>query len=290
MRFIASICAVSVFTLGASAINLDGQLDGAYGGALALQQNPTQFGDNQNPDIGLSGGSELNGGYASIANGNLYIMLTGNLESNFNKLELFIDSNATGQNQLRNDNLDLDFNGLNRQAGLKFDDGFNANWWLTLTGGNDPYESFFNATRILTNGGSPSGVDGFQGGGVGNLINGSNGMNVAIDNSNVGGVDGANVNDPSTVTTGIEFEIPLTLLGITDPLGDIKIAAYINGGGHDFASNQFLGSLPAGTGNLGEPSNIDLSAIDGQQYFSLQAPEPTSLLLLGLGALIARRR
>lgn len=277
----------------AGPFSMDGQLDAAYGPALAIQDTPTGFGDNNNPDIGQANGSELDGAYGVIDGGNLRILLTGNLESNFNKLDIFIDSVAGGQNQLRGDNADVDFNGLNRMGddgsgnGLRFDNGFDADYYITFTGGNDPLETFANYAVLATAGGGPGMFIGGPGGaGAGSVLMGSNGINIAIDNSNTGGVTGADAFGAAAVTTGIELMIPLSEIGM--PAGEVRVAAFINGGGHDFLSNQVLGGV-GGAGNLGEPRNVDFSQINGNQYFTV-VPEPASLALLGLGGLALLRR
>ncbi|MBY0312863.1 MAG: hypothetical protein K2W85_12400 [Phycisphaerales bacterium] len=78
-----------------------------------------------------------------------------------------------------------------------------------------------------------------------------NGVRIAINNSNAAGVDGSN-GGPSSgagVTTGVEIAIPLLQLG--NPTGPIRVTAFNSGGGYDYLSNQVVGGLPAGTGNLG---------------------------------------
>jgi hypothetical protein len=114
------------------------------------------------PDV--SNGSEIDGLYGVVQNGRLYLLLTGNLENNFNKIDLFFDVNATdGQNQLRSDNCDVEFNGLNRMGnggngtvgagpGLKFDAGFFADYWLSFTNGGYPVDNFANAAVLRANG------------------------------------------------------------------------------------------------------------------------------------------
>jgi hypothetical protein len=87
-----------------------------------------------------------------------------------------------------------------------------------------------------------------------------------------------------TATTGIEISIPLAALGLATP--NFKVCAFINGGSADFLSNQFLGSLASGQGNLGNDGAGNY--IDGNQYFIV--PAPSSLALLGLGGLVAGRR
>ncbi len=73
---------------------MDGSLNGDnYGSALSIQNTNTQFGDGQIGDtVEGGGGSEIDGFYAQIQNGRLYMMVTGNLETNFNKLEFFFDT------------------------------------------------------------------------------------------------------------------------------------------------------------------------------------------------------
>jgi hypothetical protein len=77
----------------------------------------------------------------------------------------------------------------------------------------------------------------------------------------------------------MEIKIPLVLTG-WDGSSDVKVCAFINGQGHDYASNQVLGCLPVGNGNLGGDGlggyvggfpaalRVDFGAIEGNQYFS----------------------
>ncbi len=83
-----------------------------YGMPLSIQDTATHFGDNNNPDprysdtaFGFAGGSEIDQVFGRIAGDRLYVLITGNLESNFNKLEVFIDSEAGGVNVLDGANL-----------------------------------------------------------------------------------------------------------------------------------------------------------------------------------------
>lgn len=294
MRKLLGVTAIAALALPAVAgsFTLDGVRDGAYGAALVLQNSPTGFGDSNLGQQDFANGSELDAAYGIISGGSLRLFLAGNLESNFNKLEVFIDSVAGGQNRLRGDNPDVDFNGLNRMGddgsgnGLTFDAAFAPDYYLTATGGDSGgYQLFGNFAELLTNGGGSGGFIG--GSGPGNrVLLGNNGINIAIDNSNTGGVDGANVNDPSLVMTGIEIEIPLSLIG--NNANSILVSVMVNGGGHDFLSNQVLGGVAGG--NLGEPRSVNFDNILGDQYFKV-TPEPTSLALLALGGLgLLRRR
>ncbi len=141
-------------------------------------------------------------------------------------------------------------------------------------------------------------------------------LQMAFDNSNVDGVNGDGglapfytggidplLEFPAAVTTGIEFSIPLSQIG--NPTGtSIKITAFINGGSHDFLANQVSG-VGVLQENIGPPGFADFSdslSFPGDQFVSIAAPavaggtaavpEPTSLALVCLGALVCgcRRR
>ncbi|MFN3167394.1 MAG: PEP-CTERM sorting domain-containing protein [Phycisphaeraceae bacterium] len=280
------------------AATLDGSIAGdGYGAAAAVQTVQTQFGDNA---------SELNAAYARIDGGVLYLALTGNLESNFNKLNVFIDSTAGGQNVLTADannggtNPEND-NWANKHNGMTFDAGFEADYVITMrNGGGSTFDIDF-----ATVGG---GLGAFEAAGnvFGGSLTGSNaaalpgaGIGVAFDNSNaagiVGGTGAADASAAQAVQTGIELAIPLSAIG--NPAGPFKVSAMVNGSNHDFLSNQVLGGLPAGTGNLGGDGSgnftgtlggVDFNQFAGDQHFTV--PEPTSLALLGLGGLLVARR
>jgi hypothetical protein len=93
------------------------------------------------------------------------------------------------------------------------------------------------------------------------------GIQAAIDNSNILGVDGdpAGTSTGAGVATGIELRIPISVLG-WDGVSPIKVCAFINGGGHDYLSNQVLGSIGGGC-NLAEPRAVNFESIPGSQYF-----------------------
>lgn len=304
MRCFTSTVLVCALTSVANGLPiLDGVRDASYGPAKSVQTVETGFGD-ANP----TGGSELDAAYASIEGGMLYLMLTGNLENNFNKLNIFIDSQAGGQNVLQNDgnfggNNPENDNWASKYAGFTFDAGFEADYLLTLRNGNSGGDRFDIDFAVIGGGlgAYQLGADLFGGSLTGANANAlPNGIGVAFNNSNVGGVvGGSGAADPAAaqaVTTGIELGIPLAAIG--NPAGAFKISAMINGSNHDFLSNQFLGGLPAGQVNLGGDGNggfngtvgkLNLNNFAGDQFFIV--PEPGSLILLGgLAALVRRRR
>jgi hypothetical protein len=297
-----SVCAgmsLAAATSSASAgINVDGTIDGQYGAALAVQTVNTQFGDNEN---------ELNAGYAHISGGMLYIMITGNLNDNFNSLELFIDSKAGGQavyNSAGNGNTAT----LN---GLVFDNGFTADYHIFAQRGVDMANAQFNLDFADLAALSASSYFDVMGGtqGAGNTGTGvnSNPILVGYNNNNLagvlGGTDAANQAAALAVTTGFELAIDLSDLGWGG--GPINIMVGVNNLDHNFWSNQFLSGLPAdmmngipmGTGNLGGDGNgtftgtgaVNFANIAGNQYFTV-VPTPATFAVLGLLGFASRRR
>jgi len=295
IRMLAAIAAPIALTVAASAQEavIDGVVDAAYGDAVLVQDTQTQFGDSNLGTIDFANGSELDGAFAYIANDTLFVVFAGNLESNYNKLDVFIDAiPGEGQNPILGNNNDIDFGALNRmgrfedpdtgevQPGLTFDDGFEPDFWITFTGGpgaedkkgNTPYDTYVNYAELLTGGGD-FGFAGYAGpggaGAAGALIT-DNFIQAAIDNSNVAGVTGGDQLEPdggAGVTTGIEIAIPLGVLNHTAG-NAIRICAFVNGGGHDFVSNQVVGPLGGGA-NLGEPRFVNFNDLPGEQFFTV---------------------
>lgn len=306
----------------AAAQVVDGTVDGAYGSAITVQTVETQFGDASPP--GNLGGSELDAGYATISGGRLYLMLSGNHEPNFNKLDIFIDSHAGGENTLSSTPSYDFFNGSNwisqNMGGLTFDAGFGADYHLFSRwgSGSGAYEVDF----INRNGGGSASVPGASQAGAnavglvstGSIPAGDLGPNAsgsslsqpllfAINNNNaagvIGGTNAADQTAAAAVTTGMEFSIALADLGNPGNGDVIKICAAINNGDHNYLSNQILGGLAAPQGNLGGDGNggftgslggVNFENLAGLQYFTITVPEPASLALLVLGALAAVRR
>jgi len=273
---------------------MDGTLDGMFGPLAAIQNNSTGFGDDQSGHAAYADGSELDGAAIAIDQGNLIIHLGGNLQSNYNKLELFIDARDGGQNKILGINPDVGFGALQRMGddgsgnGLTFDEGFEADYYVSVGCGDDNGNGiiyYVDCAELRTNG---DGVGGYAGSGTTHVdakgvvtitpSTGDQGISVAINNSNVGGViggDGEDCGAPDDVAveTGIEISIPLFLMdwdfdGL--PFDDVRICAFINGSGHDWVSNQVLGGL-GGSANLAEPRDVNFAMIDGDQFVVMGA-------------------
>ncbi|MFM1821744.1 MAG: hypothetical protein RI967_10 [Planctomycetota bacterium] len=279
-RTILSAAVLGIAAGAHAQVTLDGVADKSYGPAIVVQDTQTQFGDASDGLVDRANGSELDGAYARIENDTLYLLLAGNLESNFNKLEVFIDAVEGGQNQLRGDNPDVDFNGVNRMGddlstkkvveGLTFDADFAADLWVGLTCGGEPFAGYMNYAELLTDGMGFGSYLGSGGAGEAGAVLFKSGFGFGLDNSNTAGVvGGAEIGDGSGVFTGVELAIPLSAIpGYMG--GDLKVCAFINGGGHDFVSNQVLGGLGGGA-NLGEPRFVNFDFVPGSQYFVVAA-------------------
>jgi hypothetical protein len=327
MKTLFFVVVLLIFNLPALAIPVvDGSRDAEYGAAVSVQTTQTQFGDANPP--GSLGGSELDAAYARVAGGRLYLLLTGNHEPNLNKLEIFIDSKAGGENTLSNAPGYDFFNGSvwlsQNLGGLKFDAGFEPDYHLFSRwgSGTGPYnvdfidrQSGVNTSVPGSSGASPSAaglvaVGSVLAGNVGPNASGSaltQNLDFAINDNNNAGVTGgngaANVADAAAVLTGMEFSIALADLGNPAPGSIIRIAAMINNGDHNYLSNQVLGPLAPPQGNLGGDgsgnftgtlSGVNFNQFTGSQYFEIQipVPEPSTLMLTGmmLFAVAARKK
>ncbi len=319
----------------------------------------TVGGDFRAPSPDYAYGNEIDGVFSKIEGGKLYVLVTGNNSTTFSKLNLFFDCQAGGQNRLRGNsalaqnyigNPDCDFNGLNRMGadqlgtnelnetiplnGLKFDTGFDADYWIEFTNGpastvRTPVEVYSNACVLRTSGmlqdfngraqdysaydggrkyagNFPMDFDGvlYDGYATGTVIRANYAprtagtqaaagltplpflITMANDNSNVAGVTIADASGAAAVTTGVEFSITLTELidGGWDGTSPIRMAGFISNddAAHvddrfAFVANQVIGGLPLNggqAGDLGDPRNIDFSAIAGDQWVTLTTVAP----------------
>ncbi|HCM73014.1 MAG TPA: PEP-CTERM sorting domain-containing protein [Fimbriimonadaceae bacterium] len=283
-----TLLALGAIAANAAAVVVDGTAEAAYGSALFTQQNTTQFGNNTDNSFNTANGSEIDQAFGLNDGTNFAFTVAGNLESNFNKFVVFIDSKAGGFNTITNTNASGDdFGWLNgNAAGLTFDTGFDADYaiWIRHDGTN----SFMTFAELGAGGDLETG--GFA---TGSLFTGAL-TSMRLNNSNVGGVvgggGGQSVPDGSGVVTGWEFQMALSTIGATAG-SDIKVAGFVNSGGN-FMSNQVIGGLPLGTGNLATTGNVNFNQFAGEQYVTVQGvPEPASMIALGAGLLaLARRR
>jgi len=285
--FFPAASLVAGFTL-ADAAGVDGTLDPAYGPALTIQSTQTTLKGGPNPQIDFCTGRELDGGYAYIADGMLHLFLAGNMPfwwtlegtTEWQPVDIFIDSKPGGQNQLSSNNPTIDsyYYDLKTMSGLTFDPGFEADYWLCLGSNNFGYPRLYAYYAELPSSGGGSGA--FLGntmcGGPGTLSGGTNpfGLEVTVDDSNKLGVGaGCGTASGADVVTGVEWSIPLAAIG--NPEGCIKVCAFLSRADHAIVFNQVLGPLPPGTCDLGTTSAVNFGAIAGDQFFSIcGAPVP----------------
>lgn len=267
----------------ASAVTVDGRLEPDYGPALSTQTTQTNNGDSPFAQVTTAAGSELDQAYGFISGGVLYLFLSGNLMyepgaellGHWLPTDIFIDSTPGGQNRLRSDNPTIEFSyDLNQMAGLTFDAGFEADYWLSCgTTYFFPLLRAYYAT-LPAGGGAAGYYLGYApAGGQGTLSGGTNpdGIEATVDDSNRGGVTaGCAAAAGAGVTTGIEWAIPLSAIG--NPAGCIKVSAFVSGQVHSTIANQVLGPVPPGTCNLGASSTVNFASIAGDQFFTVCPP------------------
>lgn len=293
--FSAAAAALILSATPVGAITVDGTLDGAYGSPITVQTIDTGFGDSSysaGPNSPDANGSELDAGYGLISGGNLYVFIAGNFENNGNKVDVFLADGRAGQSTLS-----LPATGsMANMNGSKFSPSFSATYALTI--GDYQGTAYVEEYDLVANTGGY--VGSFSLGPNGGIGSGSPGGSIVYgwNNSNTGGVGGsagnpANQAAAAAVTTGLEIQIPLSLLG--NPSGSIKVLADQNGGNNDYMSNQLLPGLPAGTQNLGGGGpyagaqgqfgyqGFDFSNLDGE-YFTI-VPEPSTIALVCVGLL-----
>ena len=123
-------------------------------GVIGTQSQSTPV----SPDANWAYGSELNNVrvYMDEMNNRLYVFIAGNLENNYNKLNLFFDAAPGGQNVLRDDNVDISFNNLNAMSNITFDTGFEPDYWMDINngvdGGSGDLINFTDAATLRTDG------------------------------------------------------------------------------------------------------------------------------------------
>ncbi|MEN0111035.1 MAG: hypothetical protein AAF805_09950 [Planctomycetota bacterium] len=146
-RFCALVvtCAASAATHAAPTV--DGSLAGDaafYGPALSVQNTNTQFGDATNGDPYIAqGGSEIDQVFAATVGDRLHVLVTGNFENNYNKLNVFLDTEAGGMNTINAANAPANVDpfccegpgAVERHNGLTFDAGFAADHYLIFSNG-----------------------------------------------------------------------------------------------------------------------------------------------------------
>lgn len=260
-------CLLASATTFASAqeIILDGQRDAAYT-LGALQMNPTAWGANN-----VLANLYYHRGAAALS-----LFVGGRPDGN--PFLIFVDTKPGGQNVLNNAQTGGDAYMLNNLNGFRFDAGFEADYMLRVWGdlSGNAYVNVFD----------------LQGGD--NLYWGNANPNPVVLGPAGFARDWQSVPagyDPASITTGFEVSLAYPLVGLTGPTDSWKVSALLANSGSDYLSNQQLGSLPAGTPDIGGSSsgNWDQTLFAGDQYVLVPEPATGALLVTGLGLLLASR-
>ncbi|MCK4340332.1 MAG: hypothetical protein KAY37_01240 [Phycisphaerae bacterium] len=223
---------------------------------LIVQDGQTGYGDSNIGRPNFAAGSELDSAYGVVYGDTLYLTFAGNFETSGNRLHVFFDTRAYGQQQLDANNPDkgvlLRLGPGAEGPGLKFKSGFEADFWLSVNGVGDPVMVYADFAELYDDVNAPTpegwyvGAGEFVCGGEITLTGGDPdppAIQVALDNRNVAGVSGGfDADYGAGVTTGFELAIPLSALD--SPAGaEISIVAFIGSSDGSSVSNQVLGGL-----------------------------------------------
>lgn len=225
---------------------------------VATQNNATGLGDNI---------SELDQLYVRPDATGLRIGITGDLAANSTGLVLFLDTVSGGQNPLTTAGYP-DPSSVSAMNGLRFDAGFQPDHLLYINAyGPTVYVDQFtlptsgSTTKTYRGNGTVNSGSGVLAGGTN-----PNGMQVAMNNTNVLGVTDADADaaGAAAAVNGFDLFIPYADIGVTySPSTTIGLVAFVvrsNGQ----VSNQWLPGLGGGYPNLGTAPNM--TSIPGRQY------------------------
>jgi hypothetical protein len=255
----------------------------------------------------LTGGSELDQMFVTNDSNNLYVGITGNLERNGNGLILFVEAGHAGgqggndrlsytgggrvQGMSSNNGvvgangsflpLTKGPNGVINIGGSGDDailDGYDYAFEMNGSGTPAPGRFYVDRRDLLTNTSTFYGQNDVNSNGsfTTNGVVGTIDFQFAYNYFNSVGVVGGEGDaltqaqvaaDAATATTGVEFQIPLSAIGLTvgDLPRNIEVWAVITNGGGEWISNQALPSLrdPTGTTTPADSySNLDLGPHD----------------------------
>ncbi|MEM7629300.1 MAG: TIM-barrel domain-containing protein [Planctomycetota bacterium] len=231
--------------------------------ADALQTQPTTMGDNQN---------ELNRLLATVENGVLRVGITGNLSENA-AFTLLLDAAPDGAETISTAGAPNRPDPVRLLDGATMDPGFTPESLLHAVVNDDRLEvSLYqglgtaSATR-LDLGSTPINA------GRGSLVSPVQWSGAAVlagyTDTNTAGVTASDAADAATPTTGLEFELPLSVIGAGGTCGEIRLFALLS---LDFGwvGNQLLPASDAPIGLLGTAP--DLTLVAGEQFAQVGSP------------------
>jgi len=235
-------------------ITVDGTKDADYGNPLSVQAVTSNWGGNNT----LASLSAVQQGSA------LYVFLAGRPQGN--AFILFIDSKPGGIPFVPNnliasggDEYCINNLGTSSSAGMTFESGFQPDYAIRIYGDGGGGTGAWANLYVLTAGSA----------------------RVYLGNSGSEDAMGApviklrtswqNVTDVTTADQGSEIQLNMAQLGVPSGTGQtVRMMAILINGGSNYASNQVLGSLPVGSGDLGGGINAtDFNSVADTQTVSL---------------------
>ncbi len=256
---------------------VDGSVDGGVGGTsytrVFLQQNYTGFGNETDGTVDGSGpnggGSEIDAVFMAKDATHLYIVLAGNLETNGNAMDVYIDTGAGGLGTLAGVSGAGGFI-PGGQSGQVFDTGFTANYVLSVDtfdddadGGtiNVPRVHFGNLSGSVLLAGN---IAGYGAGSAGLLVNGDGSapaISLGFDNSNVDGVEG-NPAQPTPVAPDMDWAYGSELNNVRSYIDTANNRLYVFIAGNmenNYNKFQLFFDAQPGGQNVLLNTNVDIS-------------------------------
>jgi hypothetical protein len=236
-------------------ITVDGTKEAAYGTAVSVQSITTGWGS----DNVLASVSAVQ------QQGSLYVFLGGRARGN--AFILFIDSKPGGVALIPNNLISgggeewcINNFGSSASAGMTFESGFEPDYAVRIFGDGAGGTGAWSAVYPLTAGASRSYIGdsgssgGASGGAVTLLKSVWTSVSVSYDSFN----------------QGSEIQFSLAGLGVPSGTGQpIKMMAMLVNGDSNNGSNQVLGSLPDGSGNMGNMNALNFNTVSGTQTISM---------------------
>ncbi|MEY3480689.1 MAG: hypothetical protein RIQ71_1464 [Verrucomicrobiota bacterium] len=242
--------------LANAAVAVDGVKEADYGAPIAVQSVTAGWGAN-NTLASLS---------AVQQGASLYVFLAGRPQGN--AFMLFVDCKPGGVSSIPNNLISsggeeycINNFGSSSTAGMTFETGFQPDYAIRVFGDGSGSTGAYTAVYPLTPGASRSYI-GDSGG-----TTGASGAPVTLLRSVWQNVTGAYAD----ATQGSEMQLNIAQLGVPTGSGQtIKFMAMLVNGGSDYGSNQVLGSLPGGSGDLGGGmKTTDFNTVTGTQTLSV---------------------
>jgi glycosidase len=227
-----------------------------------VQNSPTSFGD----------GIEIDRLMVRRADTGLFIGIPGNLAPGLGNLAVLLDVGPGGQSSIYTANQTPPPAGLIELSGMTFDPGYDPDFMFFINAVGSTFYvdqlAFSPGTSVKTYRGN-----GTVNSGSGFLSGGTNpeGIQIAFNNTNTGGVTGFSAANALTATTGFEMFVPYAALGLTAPVcSEVRVSAFIS----DSAGTVSTQHLPALNTvlNPGISPGWGSAAFPGFQYGVVRLP------------------